>query len=63
MINYLGKFCPNLSDSTNILRELEKKDKNWIWQDEHEQKFQDLKRKISTAPILRYYDVNLPVTI
>lgn len=37
MVNYLGKFCPNLSDETHILRQLEKKNTEWIWLEQHQQ--------------------------
>ena len=31
MINYLGKFIPNLSERYKILRDLEKKNTAWVW--------------------------------
>ena len=37
MINYLGKFCQNLSNHTNILRELEVIGVNWNWQERHQE--------------------------
>ena len=36
MINYLSKFCRNLSDKSKELRELDKKDEKWNWTQKHQ---------------------------
>lgn len=63
MINYLGKFIPNLSELSAPLRELTCKNTEWCWFKQHQDAFDDLKHKISSSPTLRYYDVNKPVTL
>lgn len=63
MINYVGKFIPNLSSESEPLRKLLEKDQAWIWAEGQEESFQKLKSLISQAPVLAYYDVNKPVII
>ena len=63
MIQYLGKFLPNLSEKAALLRSLMKKDAAWQWNDEHGKAYQILKEDCSKQPTLRYYDVTKPVKI
>ena len=56
MINYLGKFVPNISKQTNLMRQLERKDTIWEWSPNHEKEFIDLKNMLISAPILRHFD-------
>ena len=46
-IQYLSKYMENLSANTDILRELLKKQNNWIWVDEHTEAFNKLKAGIT----------------
>ena len=57
-MQYLAKFIPNLSDVSDPLRILVKNDVQWHWDRE-----QQLKRLVSTAPVLRFYNVDEPVTV
>ena len=63
MIQYLGKFIPNLSEKAAPLRSLMKKNAAWQWNDEHRKAYQILKEDCSKQPTLRYYDVTKPVKI
>ena len=54
-INYLGKFIPNLS-GIKQLRQLLQKDIVWHWEEAQQQSFDELRRAITTAPVLAYYD-------
>ena len=47
MINYLSKFIPNLAVESRMLRDLERKDVDWTWNDEHQKAFEQLKELIS----------------
>ena len=58
MINYLGKYIPNLSSLNKPLRQLLEKDVAWHWTEEHRKCFQQLKEVITKAPVLKYYDQN-----
>ena len=57
---YLSKYIDNLSAQTDSLRELLKKDKDWIWTEEHTQAFENLKQKITELPCLAHYNPDYP---
>ena len=61
MINFLGKFIPNLSTVNKPLRQLLEKNLEWYWTETHQQAFEELKCAITSAPVLKYYDVSAPV--
>ena len=56
MIAYIGKCIPNLSQRTSPLRELMKKTVDWHWNGVHQERVDDLKKAISDAPVLAYFD-------
>ena len=63
MVNYLSKFLPKLSDVTQPLRNLDKKNVPWEWNACHEEVFINIKKLIVEAPVLKYFDRNLEVTL
>jgi hypothetical protein len=63
MVNYLAKFVPSLSDLTQPLRELIKKDIEWHWTKTHENAFNRVKSSLMQDKLLKYYDVTEPVTL
>lgn len=63
MVNYLGKFIPNLSDIAAPLRKLTHKETAWCWYHQHQSAFETLKSCLSTPPVLAYYNVKKPVTL
>uniref|UniRef100_A0A131YJ66 RNA-directed DNA polymerase n=1 Tax=Rhipicephalus appendiculatus TaxID=34631 RepID=A0A131YJ66_RHIAP len=63
MVTYLTKFIPNFSATTSPLRELLKTDVAWHWTNRHTETFNLIKQKLSTAPVLCYYDQRKPITI
>ncbi len=56
MVNYVGKFIPNLSAKTSCLRELLQKTTDFVWTDKHESEWQLLKESLTSAPVLQFYD-------
>lgn len=58
VLNYVSKFIPNFSDNTAPLRQLLKKDSLFRWDPEHEEAFNKLKVKLTSRPVLQFYDVN-----
>lgn len=56
MVNYLGKFVPNLSSKTVALRSLLEEKHEWQWQPEHEREWNHLKGFLTTEPVLKFYD-------
>ena len=63
MVNYLGSYVKNLSLETANLRSLLRKNVAWIWDENHENEFLNLKKQLSCAPILTYYDPSKPITL
>jgi hypothetical protein len=63
MVTYVGSFLPKLSETTASLRELLKKEATWGWEMTHKQAIAKLKRQLCEAPILRFFDINKPLTI
>ncbi len=59
----MHKSIPNMSQHTESLRGLTRDDVAWQWRDEHQHAFNKLKTMLTKTPLLRYYDVNLPVTL
>ncbi|KAK3752981.1 hypothetical protein QZH41_016289 [Actinostola sp. cb2023] len=55
-VNYLAKFLPKLSDVMLPIRELTRKDVEWQWSEKQEKAFAEVKRAVTEAPVLRYYD-------
>ena len=56
MYNFLSKFSPRMAKISKPLHQLTCNSIPFIWEPEHTEAFQLLKREISTAPILRYYN-------
>lgn len=63
MVNYLAKFCPHLSDSCEVLRQLTHKDVIWEWTDIQETAFVKIKEMIASAPVLKYYNPTEDLTL
>ena len=63
MINYLGKFLPNLSKETAPLRQLLEKDAQWRFEQPHETAINTLKKMITSSPVLAYYEPKLPTRL
>ena len=63
IVNYLGKFIPRLSDETAPLRELLKKDVEFVMLKPQKNAFQWLQSLNTTVPILQYYDPILPTRL
>lgn len=63
MVQYLTKFISNMSETTQPLRELLKIDNEWVWTEQQDAAFLKIKKILSSAPVLKFYDVNSDVVI
>ena len=54
-IQYLAKFLPRLSERTERLPKILKKDSKWNWRKEHEDNFNNIKELFSAEPCLTHY--------
>ena len=62
-VNYLARYLPKLADVSAPLRQLTMKDAPWVWDAPQEDAYQAILKLITTAPVLRYYDVTQEVTL
>ena len=63
MVNYLSPFCQNLSATIQPLRMLTREGVPFSWSSSQDTAFIKAKRLIASAPVLRYYDLQQPVTL
>ena len=63
VVNYLTKFLSNLSDMCEPIRRLTHKDAVWCWEDEQDEAFENVKRAVCDAPVLRYFNSKLPTVL
>ena len=56
MVNQLSKFSPHLAEKTRPLRELLQKDRAWLWSDSQQRAFEEVKKSLTTAPLLSLFD-------
>ena len=63
MANYVSRFLPGLSDMMEPLRKLTCQDTEWWWGPEHDQAVEKVKKAITAAPVLRYFDSTKTATV
>eukprot|EP00118_Oscarella_pearsei_P024008 m.295954 g.295954 ORF g.295954 m.295954 type:complete len:135 (+) comp40761_c0_seq6:1654-2058(+) len=63
MTNYLAKFLPQLSAVSDVLRQLDRQGTDWKWNAEHEDAWKEIKRLVTTTPVLAYFDPTKEVTL
>ena len=63
MVNYLSRYTPDLATITAPLRDLTEKDTTFVWRPEHQKVYDNVKKAITAASTLAYFDANKPVTI
>ena len=63
MINYQGKFIPDLSTKTAPLRSLLDKKNEWTWDHAQEDAWNHLKQALTKEPVLHFYDCKKPTKL
>ena len=63
MINYLGRFLPQLSTVISPMSELLKSDVTCTWSHRQQEAFEEVKAMVSTTPVLAFYDINKPTVV
>ncbi|KAL9950577.1 hypothetical protein ACROYT_G043093 [Oculina patagonica] len=63
MINYYSKFISNYSTITHPLNELLKDGVEWKWSEDQQRSFNQLKDKLSNAPVLTHFSETLPLKL
>ena len=57
MVNYLGRYTPNLSSMLQPVHDLMKSDVEFVWDSPQQKAFDDVKQLLSSETILRFYDM------
>ena len=63
MINYLGRYLPNISTVLRPLNNLLEKNAAWTWGPAQSQAFQKVKTMLTTAPTLAFFDPTKATTV
>ena len=63
MVNYLGKFIKNLAEVTAPLRKMMQKDVEFLLMESQLNAIDQIKKLLTTAPVLRYYDPSCPIRV
>ena len=63
MVNFLARFLPRLQDIIQPLTLLLSTKNAWVWEQDQERSFQALKRILTSAPVLCYFDPSKPTKV
>ncbi len=63
LVNYYGKFIPNLATLLQPLNSLLQADTKWVWSKRCADAFQEAKEKITSAQVLTHYDPTRPIKL
>ena len=63
LLNYYGKFIPNLSTTLHPLNALLRANTKWNWSPECAKAFQEAKDHLTSARVLTHYDPDLPIAM
>ena len=63
LLNYYGKFIPNLASIVHPLNHLLQKDAKWAWTSDCAQAFAAAKEVLNSSQVLAHYDPTLPITM
>ena len=63
LLNYYGKFIPNLASLLHPLNTLLHRDCPWKWSEECETAFRQAKEKLISSSVLVHYDPSLPIRV
>ena len=63
LLNYYGKFVPNLATTLNPPRGLLQKDASWQWTEECDSVFRRRKEQLQASPLLVHYDLKKPLRL
>ena len=61
MLNYYGKFLPNLSTHLAPLYGLLQKNSRWMWGPVQKKAFQNAKSMLTSSKVLTHYDTTKPL--
>ena len=63
MLNYYGRFLPDLATLLSPLYELLQSSKKWSWEERQDRSFQEAKKLLATSDVLTHYDPRKPLVL
>ena len=63
MVNQMGKYLPNLAQTSKPLRDLLSKESAWIWNIAQKEALEEIKRQLVSTPVLAFYDPQLETKV
>ena len=63
LLNYYGRFIPNLATTVHPLNKLLHHNAKWNWTSKCAQAFADAKQALASSHVLVHYDPSLPITL
>ena len=63
LVNYYGKFLPDLETTLSPLYALLQKQKKWSWDTNEEKAFQAVKKLLQSSRVLVHFDPSLPLIL
>ena len=63
MVNYLGRFLPDLSQHLAPLNDLLRKDAHWVWEHAQSEAIKRVKHMLMKTPTLAFYDPSKKTTV
>ena len=63
LVNYYNRYLPNLSTVIKPLNELLEKNRKWVWSDACQSAFENVKKLITSEPVLTHYDPQAPLRL
>ena len=62
-VNYPAKFLPHISQVSELLRQVTKKDHPYVWNETYEAAFAEFKKLIMEPSVLKYYEPQKPLVV
>ena len=63
MVNYLGRFIPDLASVISPMTDLLKSESAWLWENAQADAFSRVKQLLTSAPVLTFYDPCKPIVV
>ena len=56
LVNLLSLFCPELQKLSKPMYDLTRKDRQFVWGEEHQEALDEIKRRLLKPPVLHFPD-------
>ena len=63
LVGFSARFIPDFATTADPVRKLARKGEPFVWGEKQEQSFQRLKSQVASAPVLAYFDKDMPTRV